>query len=68
MGFWGFGVRVWGCGVWGVGVLGFGDLGFGVLGFRGLGGCDMNSEMLIWEFPKIRGIVFWGPHNKDPPI
>ena len=19
-----------------------------------------------WEFPKIRGTLFWGPHNKDP--
>ena len=19
-----------------------------------------------WEFPKIRGTVFWGPYNKDP--
>ena len=22
----------------------------------------------IWEFPKIRGTVFWGPYNKDPAI
>ena len=22
----------------------------------------------IWEFPKIRGTLFWGPHNKDPTI
>ena len=22
----------------------------------------------IWEFPKIRGTVFWGPYNKDPTI
>ena len=20
----------------------------------------------MWEFPRIRGTVFWGPHNKDP--
>ena len=20
----------------------------------------------IWEFPKIRGTLFWGPYNKDP--
>ena len=20
----------------------------------------------IWEFPKIRGTIFWGPYNKDP--
>ena len=19
-----------------------------------------------WEFPKIRGTLFWGPYNKDP--
>ena len=22
----------------------------------------------IWEFPKIRGTLFWGPDNKDPTI
>ena len=22
----------------------------------------------IWEFPKIRGTLFWGPYNKDPII
>ena len=22
----------------------------------------------IWEFPKIRGTLFWGPYNKDPTI
>ena len=22
----------------------------------------------MWEFPKIRGTVFWGPYNKDPTI
>ena len=21
-----------------------------------------------WESPKIRGTLFWGPYNKDPPI
>ena len=21
-----------------------------------------------WEFPKIRGTVFWGPYHKDPTI
>ena len=25
--------------------------------FRGLG--------FTWEFPKIRGTLFWGPYNKD---
>ena len=23
---------------------------------------------MIWEFPKIRGTIFWGPYNKDPTI
>ena len=23
---------------------------------------------VIWEFPKIRGALFWGPYNKDPTI
>ena len=22
----------------------------------------------MWEFPKIRGTLFWGPYNKDPTI
>ena len=22
----------------------------------------------MWEFPKIRGTLFWGPDNKDPTI
>ena len=22
----------------------------------------------LWEFPKIRGTLFWGPSNKDPTI
>ena len=22
----------------------------------------------IWEFPKIRGTLLWGPYNKDPTI
>ena len=22
----------------------------------------------IWEFPKIRGTLFWGRYNKDPTI
>ena len=24
------------------------------------------SENGIWQFPKIRGTLFWGPYNKDP--
>ena len=22
----------------------------------------------MWEFPKIRGTLFWGPYDKDPTI
>ena len=22
----------------------------------------------VWEFPKIRCTLFWGPYNKDPTI
>ena len=22
----------------------------------------------IWDFPKVRGTLFWGPYNKDPTI
>ena len=24
--------------------------------------------VLIWEFPKTRGTLFWGPYNKDPTV
>ena len=24
--------------------------------------------MITWEFPKIRGTLFWGPSSKDPTI
>ena len=27
---------------------------------------SLGSE--IWEFPNIRGTVFWGPYKKDPTI
>ena len=23
---------------------------------------------MIWELPRIRGTLFWGPYNKDPTI
>ena len=26
------------------------------------------NDMIIWEFPKIRGTLFYGPYNKDPTI
>ena len=22
----------------------------------------------MWDFPKLRGTLFWGPYNKDPAI
>ena len=25
-----------------------------------------GASCLIWEFPKIRGTLVWGPYNKDP--
>ena len=30
--------------------------------------CETTNGILIWEFPKIRGTLFWGPYNKDPTI
>ena len=27
-----------------------------------------DYDFLIWQFPKIRGTLFWGPYNKDPTI
>ena len=27
-----------------------------------------GPKILIWEFPKIRGTLSWGPYNKDPTI
>ena len=33
------------------------------IGLRGYYGI-----IIIWEFPKIRGTLFWGPYNKDPTI
>ena len=26
------------------------------------------AKPFTWEFPKIRGTLFWGPYNKDPTI
>ena len=28
-------------------------------------GLLMSNKQQIWEFPKIRGTLFWGPYNKD---
>ena len=25
-----------------------------------------ETAVVIWEFPKTRGTLFWGPCNKDP--
>ena len=60
--FWGLGFSV---------LIGFRLLvwGFRVSGLRGLrvSGLVLRVSCLItWEFPKIRGTLFWGPCNKDP--
>ena len=26
------------------------------------------AEASLWDFPKVRGTLFWGPYNKDPTI
>ena len=26
----------------------------------------LGMHVKIWEFPEIRGTIFWGPYNKDP--
>ena len=26
------------------------------------------SDTATWEFPKIRGTLFWSPYNKNPTI
>ena len=28
----------------------------------------VSSYTCNWEFPKIRGTLFWGPYNQDPTI
>ena len=25
----------------------------------------LQPQNVLWEFPKIRGTLFWGPYNKD---
>ena len=27
-----------------------------------------GPDLVIWEFPKIGGAIFWGPYKKDPTI
>ena len=35
----------------------------------GLHGVESHEKpRRMWEFPKIRGTLFWGPYNKDPII
>ena len=29
---------------------------------------NKRSSNDMWEFPKIRGTLFWDPYNKDPTI
>ena len=36
-------------------------------GPRAVGACDIPI-VTIWEFPKMRGTLVWGPYNKDPTI
>ena len=31
-------------------------------------GSRVQDEGFIWELPKIRDTLFWGPYNKDPTI
>ena len=69
--FWGFEFRVldsylrcWGFRLTGVEFFGrFGRI-CGVSGFRSI----RVSGGRMWEFPKIRGTLFWGPYSKDPTI
>ena len=35
---------------------------------HGLGVFGGLIEGPKWEFPKIRGNLFWGPYNRDPSI
>ena len=37
------------------------------VGSRGGAGLEYCTTH-IWEFPKIRGTLFWGPYNKDPTV
>ena len=45
----------------------------GCTGWRRFGALRESTCLLQplnpkWEFPKIRGTLFWGPYNKDPTI
>ena len=28
----------------------------------------LNDPRLTWEFPKIRGTLYFGPYNQDPTV
>ena len=46
-----------------------GDLSFQRRGSRFSEFCFSGlTYACTWELPKIRGTLFWGPHNKDPTI
>ena len=61
---------------------GFRVLGWGGVGFKfqdfvfrvssrlwfSLQGSWVVGTLQVWEFPKIRGTLFWDPYNKDPII
>ena len=40
----------------------------GLLYYKGTIGFPLKGSIKCLEFPKIRGILFWGPYNKDPTI
>ena len=58
----------------GQGLLDFRIAGFGLGAWGGDGPLKGYDEGAIrvplkgLEFPKMRGTLFWGPYNKDPPI
>ena len=43
--------------------------GMSLSGSSGFIACNTRAPhvpKLTWEFPKIRGTLFWGPYKKDP--
>ena len=54
-------------------VQGFLSLWGGLAFSGGLQACSLgfrspSDSWHMWEFPKIRGTLFWGPYNKDPTV
>ena len=49
--------------VWGTITLGLNSLGF-LQGFLQ----PPQDLTLLWELPKIKGALCWGPYNKDPTL